>query len=102
MFGNFQFCCWIQINLFVLIQTGIALGEVTKCYQCGSAESVADNNCSDDNVKSKYSPTTCPAVGGLTYKYCTVSEYDLLHSWFTARTTLIGCSGFSVMHSTYI
>ena len=88
--------------MYVLIQTGITFGNVTKCYQCGSAGGVTDNNCSDDNVKSKYSPTTCPAVGSVTYNYCTVSKYDLSHSWFTARTTLIGYSGLIVLHSIFI
>ena len=55
-----------------LIQTGASLGTVTKCYQCGSGGN--DNDCSDEKVESKYSPTACPVVPGVTYNYCAVSK----------------------------
>lgn len=62
-------CNKLTSVLLLLSIIGVSLGVVTKCYQCGSA-GVTGDACSDDNVKSKYSPTTCPAVAGLTYKYC--------------------------------
>ena len=75
---------WVLTDIFktvcylLLIQTGVSLGAVTKCYQCGSA-GVTDDNCCDDNVNSKYSPTTCPVVPGVTYNYCAVSKFFTLH-----------------------
>ena len=53
-------------------QTGITLGSVSKCYQCGSVGGVTDDNCFDDKVESSYSPTDC---GFGLWKYCTVSRY---------------------------
>ena len=63
----------------LLIQTGVSLGAVTKCYICGSASGVTDDNCSDENVNSQYSPTNCPVVPGVTYHYCVVSKFFTLH-----------------------
>ena len=53
-------------------QTGITLGSVSKCYQCGSVGGVTDDNCFDDKVESSYSPTDC---GLGIWKNCTVSRY---------------------------
>ena len=76
---------WVLTDIFktvcylLLIQTGVSLSAVTKCYIFGSASGVTDDNCSDEKVNSKYSPTICPVVPGVTYNYCAVSKFFTLH-----------------------